>query len=173
MAGTQPRSMGAPVVNLKPVDAVEVTLVIDGTMDYLLANAPGVKRYPLVYDSFARKQQLISEHGYSALVTVESAGHRSSVLYDGGLTPLGVARNLSVLGINTHDLRAIAISHGHIDPHGGLEGLYRRTRRHRMPLVIHPQAWRDRKIVFPSGTEVHLPPPRKADLARDGVHVME
>jgi len=171
VAGTSPTST-APAVNLKPVDAVEIALVMDGTMDYLLAGGPGVKRHPLVYD-FVERPQLIAEHGFSALVTVESGGQRSSVLYDGGLTPLGVSRNLDVMNVNSKELRAIAVSHGHFDHYSGLEGLYRRTGRRKMPLVIHPEAWRDRKIVFPTGTEIHLPPPKKSDLEREGVHVVE
>jgi 7,8-dihydropterin-6-yl-methyl-4-(beta-D-ribofuranosyl)aminobenzene 5'-phosphate synthase len=42
-----------------------------------------------------------------------------------------------------------------------------------MPLVIHPEAWRDRKIVFPTGAELHLPPPSRQDLDREGVEVTE
>ena len=36
--------------------------------------------------------------------TVESDGRRSSVLYDAGLTPDGLGRNLDVLGIPVEDL---------------------------------------------------------------------
>jgi 7,8-dihydropterin-6-yl-methyl-4-(beta-D-ribofuranosyl)aminobenzene 5'-phosphate synthase len=159
-------------LNLKEVDAVEVTLVMDTVVDYLLAGGEGVRRHPLAYDWVDRKQ-LVAEHGFSALVTVEADGAKSTILYDGGLTPDGLGRNLDVLGASVKDLRAVAISHGHADHHGGLEGLYARHGRRRMPLVIHPEAWRDRKLVFPTGAEVHLPPPKRSDLEREGVEVVE
>ena len=38
------------MVELEPVDAVEVTLVVDNFVDILLAGADGVRRYPLAYD---------------------------------------------------------------------------------------------------------------------------
>ena len=174
-AAVHPVTSGQPstaAVDLKPVDAVEVALVVDGSLDYFLAGGEGIKRHPLTYD-FADKPQLIAEHGFSALVTVESGGKRSSVLYDGGLTPVGVLRNLDVMEVKTKELRAIAISHGHFDHYGGLEGLFRRAGHLKMPLVIHPEAWRDRKIVFPTGAEIHLPPPKKSDLEREDVHVVE
>jgi 7,8-dihydropterin-6-yl-methyl-4-(beta-D-ribofuranosyl)aminobenzene 5'-phosphate synthase len=28
-----------------------------------------------------------------------------------------------------------------------------------MPLVLHPDAWKERKVVFPTGEEMRLPPP--------------
>jgi 7,8-dihydropterin-6-yl-methyl-4-(beta-D-ribofuranosyl)aminobenzene 5'-phosphate synthase len=71
---------------------------------------------------------------------VESGGSRSSVLYDGGMTPKGLAA---------------------------------RTGRRRLPLLLHPGAWRDRKITFPTGAELHLPPPSRADLEAEGLEVVE
>jgi 7,8-dihydropterin-6-yl-methyl-4-(beta-D-ribofuranosyl)aminobenzene 5'-phosphate synthase len=51
--------------------------------------------------------------------------------------------------------------------------MFRRLGRPGMPLVLHPDAWRDRRIVFPTGTEIHMPPPSRADLAAEGVDVVE
>lgn len=93
----------------------------------------------------------------AALVTVEVDGTRSSVSYDGGLTPGGLARNLELMDVKAKELRAIAISHGHADHHGGLEGLFSRYGRPKLPLVIHAEAWRERKIVFPRKRDPHAP----------------
>jgi 7,8-dihydropterin-6-yl-methyl-4-(beta-D-ribofuranosyl)aminobenzene 5'-phosphate synthase len=161
----------AQVVGLKPVDRAEVTIVIDNFVDVLMAGSEDVDRY-VAYD-FSDRKQLIAEHGFSALVTVESHGRRSSVLYDAGLTPDGLGRNLDVLGVPVSELRAIVISHGHADHHGGLEGLFARHGRRRMPLVIHPEAWRERKVVFPTGTELRLPPPSRADIEAEGLQLVE
>lgn len=159
-------------VDLKPVDAVEVTIVMDLYLDMLMAGSEGVRRFALAYD-WTDRDNLFAEHGFSALVTVESDGSRSAVLYDAGLSPKALTQNLDVMQIDASALRAIAISHGHADHHGGLEGLFGRYGRRRLPLVIHPDAWLDRKIVLPTGLELHMPPPNRSDLEREGLEVLE
>ncbi len=157
---------------LEPVDAVDVTIVVDNFLDVLMPSTEIVRRAPLVWD-WAERDTLVAEHGYSLLVTLRRGDRTESVLFDAGLGSKTAIHNLDVLGVRINDLRAVALSHGHVDHHGGLEGIYRRVGRPRMPLVLHPDAWRDRKIVFPTGTEIHMPPPSRGDLEREGVEVVE
>jgi len=164
-------------VNLIPVDSADVTILDDNYFDLLLAGSEIAQRPPIRWDSFT-SASLRAEHGYALLLTVRRDGEggvseSASILYDAGLGRDTVQYNMDVLGLSLGDLRAVALSHGHADHHGGLEGIFRRIGRRGMPLVLHPDVWRERKIVFPTGVEMYLPPPSHNDLDREGVAIIE
>jgi len=97
-------------VALVPVDAVDVTLVMDLSLDILMAGQEGVQRFKLAYD-WSDHEALLAEHGFSALVTVTVDGGRHAVLYDGGLSALGLQHNLDVMQIDASDPMAPCTCH--------------------------------------------------------------
>jgi len=158
--------------SLVPVDVADVTVLVDTFVDVLMASTDVARRAPLAYD-WSDRAQLRAEHGFALLLTVQRGGQAQSSLYDAGLGRDTAVWNMDVLEIRPTNLRAVVLSHGHADHHAGLEGMFRRLGKPGMPLVLHPDAWRDRRIVFPTGTEIHMPPPSRADLAAEGVEVVE
>jgi len=161
-------------VSLRPVDAAEVTVLVDNFVDLLLPSTEVVQRPQFDYGLWeGDREQLVAEHGLSLLLSIERDGERASLLYDAGLGRQSAIHNMDVLQVGLTDLRAVVLSHGHKDHHGGLEGMLRRAGARGMPLIIHPDAWRDRKVVFPTGAEMHLPPPSRQDLDREGIVVSE
>ena len=159
-------------VTLLPVDSADVTILVDNSLDILLPSDEVAHRAPLHYN-WSEREQLIAEHGYSLLLTVHREGRSESVLYDAGLGRSTVLHNMDVLEVRVNDLRAVILSHGHADHHGGLEGIFQRIGRRKMPLVLHPDVWHERRIVFPTGNEISMPPPSHADLDREGVAIIE
>src|SRR5438105_4199960 len=141
---------------LQPVDSLEVLILVDNVSDALLASGAVAHRPPLSLDP--EREQLLAEHGYSLLLNVERGGTRQPILYDAGLSRLAAMHNLDVLGVKINELRAIVLSHGHADHHGGLSGMVSRVGRRGLPLLLHPDAWLERKLVFPDGREVAAPP---------------
>lgn len=158
-------------VSLAPVDGLDVTIVMDNSIDLLTPSTETATRMPFP-DNFLEADQLRAEHGYSLSLAVHRNGHTENILYDAGLSRDSTMHNLDVLGIDPKDYRAVVLSHGHADHHGGLEGLFGRVGAS-MPLVVHPHAWRERKIVFPTGAETRLAPPSFNDLDREGWQVVE
>ncbi len=159
-------------LTLTPVDELEVLIVVDNQVDVLLPSDEVAKRMPLRVD-FWEREHLRAEHGYALLVTLTAGDVRRTVLYDAGLGRDTLLHNLDVLEVAPGDLRAILLSHGHADHHGGLEGIARRLSTRGLPLVLHPDAWRKRRVVFPSGVELPMPPPSRADLESVDVAVVE
>ncbi len=159
-------------VTLKPVDLIDLTILVDNAIDVLLPSTPIVRRPALPWDFFDR-EHLIAEHGYSLYLSIFQDGKEASLLYDAGLSRNTAIHNLDVLGIKANELRTVVLSHGHADHHGGLEGIYQRVGRQHLPLVLHPDAWKERKVVFPTGSELKMPPPNRGDLEREGWDVVE
>jgi 7,8-dihydropterin-6-yl-methyl-4-(beta-D-ribofuranosyl)aminobenzene 5'-phosphate synthase len=159
-------------IRLEPVDAVDVTIVVDNAIDILVPSTELARRQPIAWD-WVEHQQLRAEHGYSVWVTVTRNGRSDTLLYDAGLGRDTAAHNLAALGYDLADVRAVVFSHGHADHHNGLLGISRQLGTRHLPLVLHPDAWRERKIVFPNGSEIRMPGPSQQDLDREGWQVVE
>ena len=158
--------------HIQTVDSVDATILVDNTIDILLASTDHVVRPQLTWD-WSRRPQLIGEHGYSLLFTIHKKGRVKTILYDAGLSPDTITHNLAVLGIQLTDLDAIVLSHGHADHHGGLLGLIHSLGKKNLPLILHPDAWKKRKIRFPSGQEVYMPPPDRRALEKNNVEILD
>ena len=75
--------------------------------------------------------------------------------------------------IKAPDIQDIILSHGHADHSLGLPGLVQRLGARNLPLVLHPDAYLDRKIVLPYGHEVQVPAPKKVDSQREYIEIAE
>ncbi len=159
-----------PPVQLRAVDSAQVLVLVENSIDTFLPSTDVAQRPP--WPAKLPEVPLRAEHGLSLMITVETGGRRSSVLYDGGLARDTAIHNMDVLSVDPKELRAIVMSHGHPDHVGGLEGIARRIGRS-LPLVLHPEVWRERKLVFPTGAETYIGAPSKEDLAAEGVDIVE
>lgn len=164
--------MASSPIPLRPVDRVDVTVVVDLSVDVLLASTGPAVRPTIAYD-WATRDALRAEHGYSLLVTTSVGDERHTLAYDAGLSPTTFGWNCDVLEIRPAEIEAILLSHGHADHHGGLAGLYRRFGRSGLPVVLHPDARLERRVVFPNGHVIDMPPPSVNDLEREGARVID
>ncbi len=71
-------------VTLAPVEAADVIILVDNSVDLLLPGDQVAQRAPLHFD-WSKRDQLIAEHGYSLLLTVQYGNHTETLLYDAGL----------------------------------------------------------------------------------------
>ncbi len=159
-------------IPLKEVDRVDILTILDNSIDILLPSTDRVKRLPLTQDALER-ETLVAEHGFSTLIVVSSGNTSESLLFDAGLSKNGLIHNMDVLEINPKELHTIVLSHGHTDHTQGLIGMIKRLGKRKMPLLIHPDAFLKRKVVFPDGHELGLPPPDRSLLIQEGIELIE
>ena len=162
----------APLLALPAVDGVEITTIIDNSLDILIASTPVAHRFPLAQNTFTRQDQLRAEHGASFLVTVINRGSRETILFDTGVTPRGALHNIDVMGIDLSAVQAIVLSHGHADHANGLHGFIDRLGKRRLPILLHPDAFLKRRIVLSDDRVLDSPPPSLHDLSREGIELL-
>jgi 7,8-dihydropterin-6-yl-methyl-4-(beta-D-ribofuranosyl)aminobenzene 5'-phosphate synthase len=170
------------VFGLEPVDTVTVTTLMDNVTDALMPDQGPAHRRPLsaagrqpaaTMEGGDAPEALVAEHGFSVLVTVSKDGARHQILFDAGASPDGVTANMRRLGVDPYDITAIVCSHGHFDHTTGLDGLIRRLGTVNLPVLIHPQFWRRRRLMIPGRDPLEIPTTSRRALAGAGFEVIE
>ena len=109
---------------LRAVDRLEVTILVDNSIDVFLPRTEEVRRTRLPSElPWGDGKALVAEHGYSALVSVRSSDHSATLLFDAGVSTQGLIHNMNVMEVRPQDLHSIVLSHGHVDHTQGLMGL--------------------------------------------------
>jgi 7,8-dihydropterin-6-yl-methyl-4-(beta-D-ribofuranosyl)aminobenzene 5'-phosphate synthase len=171
-------------IPLRPVRRVEITTLVDNALDVFAADAGPAKRYPLT--SWPRLPAAahqndpgfdgpVGEHGFSALVEVETTeGRVNRLLFDTGVSPDGMVSNMRRLGIAPDSVAAVVCSHGHWDHTTGLDGFARALGGPaHLPVVLHPEFWSRRRITLPGREPWELPTTSRAGLEGLGFEIVE
>lgn len=162
----------AQTISPLAVDEASISIIMDNSIDLLMASTVVAKRFPLGPNPFERPLP-VAEHGFSVLIRVRLGDKQGQVLFDAGVSRRGLLYNIDALEINLADVQAIILSHGHPDHAMGLPGVVDRLGTRNMPLVLHPDAYLERKLVLPSGDEIRVPAPKIADLRRENIEIIE
>lgn len=168
---------------LDPVDRIEVTTLVDNVTDIFLATHPPANRSPLptwpkapadTLEGSKGVDPLRAEHGFAALVTLTRDGRACRVLFDAGLSPNGLVENMRRLQLSPRDVDLVVLSHGHFDHTTGLNGFIHAVGGSvNMPVVIHPEFWARRRLIFPGQETFELPSTSRAALEDAGFEIIE
>jgi 7,8-dihydropterin-6-yl-methyl-4-(beta-D-ribofuranosyl)aminobenzene 5'-phosphate synthase len=169
-----------------PVDRVEILTVVDNVLDLLLSSTDVAKRMgpggregqptptveaPLL-ESGQAQDAPVAEHGLSFLVSVTSGNSRRTLLFDTGSSVGALVHNLRALGVDSGEIEAIVLSHGHFDHTIGLNGLAEQLRP-LPPLLVHPDVWLRRRVAIPGREPFELPAISREKVRAAGFQVIE
>jgi len=140
-------------VNLSEAEKMEVTILVDNYSDLLLQDTDAARRMKVM-----PPQAPMAEHGLACLVSVYAGDEKHTILMDAGITGTCLLHNAGLLpesmGVKTGaiehqvaSVEAVVLSHGHFDHYAGLPKYLVRTGK-RLPLVVHPGAFVERRIKF-------------------------
>jgi len=112
--------------NLKAVDALEVTVLVDNVTDSLSTVPKDVtNEVPVLIRKgsltvAAGEYRCCAHHGLSLVITACAGGDARTLIFDAGPEAYTVTRNGALLKVPFGDAGAIVLSHGHWDHAGGL-----------------------------------------------------
>ncbi|HOJ95231.1 MAG TPA: MBL fold metallo-hydrolase [Methanospirillum sp.] len=138
--------------SIKPVDSVDITVLVDNYTDLLLAEDTKHISRPTP----SHGMTLFAEHGLSLLIRVRSGEKVQTILMDAGATDTAFIHNSKILGVDLDEICEIIISHGHYDHMGALYSVLRQSSC-RIPVHTHPAAFSLRRKRLPDGSYTNLP----------------
>jgi 7,8-dihydropterin-6-yl-methyl-4-(beta-D-ribofuranosyl)aminobenzene 5'-phosphate synthase len=163
--------------DLRPVDELEVCVVVDNVLDLLSTVPPSVTpELPNLIAAGATRLSgacsCCAAWGLSLLIRTSVGGERRTVLFDAGPEGDTVRANARKLGLDLALVDAVALSHGHWDHAGGLESALGLV-GHPVPMHVNPGMFETRGFKLPSGTVLPMGDvPSPAALARAGGEVV-
>jgi 7,8-dihydropterin-6-yl-methyl-4-(beta-D-ribofuranosyl)aminobenzene 5'-phosphate synthase len=146
--------------DLKPVDQIEVQVLVDNVTDSL---STGPKNVTLEWPALMRAGmqelagscQCCANHGLSLVITARRDAAKHTVLFDAGPVEFAIEYNGTRLGINFGAMEAVVLSHGHWDHAGGLpmafDLIHKSNGGRPVPCYLHPGMFRKRALPLPSG----------------------
>jgi 7,8-dihydropterin-6-yl-methyl-4-(beta-D-ribofuranosyl)aminobenzene 5'-phosphate synthase len=157
----------APEAALRPVERLQVQVLVDNVTDYLSTNPDHVRSESQVHveqgmETMSGEAICCAHHGLSLLITAHAEGSARTLLLDAGPEPYAVARNGDRLKVDFGAVEALMLSHGHWDHAGGMLEAVRLVRSARpageLPCLLHPGMFRQRGQRQPSGNVLAMAP---------------
>lgn len=155
------------MLNLQPVDRLEIQVLVDNVTDTLSTTPPFVTRESALLQRqgmriMAGAAMCCANHGLSLVITAHTPAGPRAILFDGGPVDYAVERNGVRLGIDFGAIGTVMLSHGHWDHAGGLPraiGLIVQANGGRaVPLFLHPGMFRPRGQRQPDGGVLPMDP---------------
>ncbi len=174
ISGVSRQTKEAAMLDVLPVDRLEVLVLVDNATDSLSTNPKNVnsERSGLLTGGRLRRisgQNICcAQHGLSLLIITHRGNEKHTLLFDAGPEGATFLRNANILAVDFAEIEAIVLSHGHWDHAGGLlaavDAIAKVRPEERPVCYVHPGMFAQRASQRPNGElYVHerVPDPKK------------
>lgn len=138
-------------MSLQAVNSCEVVMLVDQMAD-LHAGAPPQTKYPEDVPQLVHRS---AHWGLALLITVRTAHHRHTVLFDGGPDGNALCDSARQVGADLGQVGAVVLSLGHRNHAGGLplalKHIYARNGGHRVPVHVNEDMFVRRAVRTSNG----------------------
>jgi 7,8-dihydropterin-6-yl-methyl-4-(beta-D-ribofuranosyl)aminobenzene 5'-phosphate synthase len=153
-------------LKLQEADKLEVTVLVDNYTDVFLPGTDVAQRLLTPPPNLP-----LAEHGFSCLLKVHSGSEEHVVLLDAGVSSTCFFHNAKLLNIDFAKIDSVVLSHGHFDHYGALKDFLGSAKKG-IPLVLHPDAFLDRRINIPAiGVQASMGMLSEKDLRETGATI--
>jgi 7,8-dihydropterin-6-yl-methyl-4-(beta-D-ribofuranosyl)aminobenzene 5'-phosphate synthase len=172
------------MIALKPVDKLEVHILVDNVTDSL-SSVPAFVETEFASMGRRRRGKWVlagrclccAAHGLSCLITAHQGARKRTILFDTGPEDRTFEQNVSRLDADLAPVETIVLSHGHWDHAGAvlraLDIIRDRNGGREIPYYAHPDMFRTRALKVPSGAMVPMQDvPSVEELASHGASVV-
>ncbi|MBW2147555.1 MAG: MBL fold metallo-hydrolase [Deltaproteobacteria bacterium] len=129
---------------MKNAQSMTITTLVDNYVTTIL---------PTVDYASGSKERLLAEHGLALLVEVkDDEGARHVFLLDAGGSQTTFLYNADRMKVDPRQAEFLVVSHGHWDHTGSVIPIIQRSRKE-LPVLVHPEAFRERWRLYPDGTK--------------------
>jgi len=156
-------------VRMQEAQKLEVTILVDNYTDLLLLQSTEVMKRPLA----PPPNFFLAEHGFSCLIKASTDSEEHTVLMDVGISGTCFLHNADLLKVDLSKVESVILSHGHFDHFWGLQKVLSRLRKG-IPLILHPEAFLQRRLNIPSlEIQFEMPPLDENALKEAGVELQK
>ncbi len=159
-----------PLSDLREVDRLEITVLVDNYTDLLLLLSTDVVKRP----THMRFPDVpLAEHGLSCLLKIYAGQEEHVLLMDAGVTSYCLFHNASVLNASLDSVESVILSHGDFDHIGGLPDFLKQVKKE-MEVFAHPDAFLERRLnITPLGMLADLPTLKEALIRKNKVVIQK
>jgi 7,8-dihydropterin-6-yl-methyl-4-(beta-D-ribofuranosyl)aminobenzene 5'-phosphate synthase len=134
-------------IHLEQIDQLEILTLQDNFIDLASQDGNEMVQRAMPLKGMAFSNSITAEHGFSTMVSADGNGCRNTLLFDFGFSPTGAYENGKKLGVDFSSVEMLALSHGHTDHTGGFETMVTGIEKKDLPMVAHPDAFRDKRVI--------------------------